>query len=608
MPEGNSISLTREERIELYAARRLIGSDLEKKLKVRIPLGVYFQDPLVAANHAASLDPEFYVPWEPGLADGPTSARFAVVDYDGDAETLHPPARWDSRLDCFVDTAGSPISAKAPQVLQFHQLHAWAIVQNALDLYESGFGLGRRIPWGFEGNRLIVVPHAGYGENAYYDRQSKSLQFYYFDHRGKRIHTCLSADIVYHEFGHAMLDGIRPYYIEAVLPETAAFHEFIGDLTAILLSFRNNAFRRMVLTETSGDLSVESALNRIAEQFGEAVQGRPYLRSALNKLEMHDVRDDQRPHRMSEVLTGAMFDIVRHLSRHYVETRRHTPAQAYWFTIQRMQSMAIQPLDLLPPVDVSFRDYARAVLRAEELANPTDPDDHRRMMLEVFRDRGILDQADQEAHTIPRHIFERLPLDVFHDVETIAASRAEAYRFLDDNRRKLFIPPNVDIVVADLYTAQKLTREARRAPRQTVLAYLWREDVALEGARFGRFAGQTASLLCGGTLALDQNGGVLAWARKPGSQPAGSGNAADAEAEEGSKRRAAFLEALARRIGSGRIGQAPGGERGLVSGRIPPFTSRLVDGAIRFELSPHFSIHDDDDEDTSGSRRWQISS
>jgi len=42
--------------------------------------------------------------------------------------------------------------------------------------------------WAFEGNRLIVVPHAGYGENAYYDRGSMSLQFYWFDDEGERIY------------------------------------------------------------------------------------------------------------------------------------------------------------------------------------------------------------------------------------------------------------------------------------------------------------------------------------------------------------------------------------------------------------------------------------
>ncbi len=58
-----------------------------------------------------------------------------------------------------------------------------------------------------------------------------------------------------------------------------------------------------------------------------------------------------------------------------------------------MQNMAIQPLDLLPPVDVTFRDYALAVLRAEEIANPTDPDDYRGMMLDVFIKRGILEAS-----------------------------------------------------------------------------------------------------------------------------------------------------------------------------------------------------------------------
>jgi hypothetical protein len=153
-------------------------------------------------------------------------------------------------------------------------------VQRALDFFESGFALGRRIPWGFDGNRLILVPHAGPGENAYYDRQSHSLQFYYFDRPEGRVYTSLSTDIVNHEFGHAVLDGIRPHFIEGVLPETAAFHEFIGDLTAILITLRNTAFRKRLVAETEGDLSKDSTLSNLAEQFGRTVQDKPYLRSA----------------------------------------------------------------------------------------------------------------------------------------------------------------------------------------------------------------------------------------------------------------------------------------------------------------------------------------
>lgn len=610
--ERAGIALAPAERRSLYAARQYIGLNLQKKFRIRIPFDVYFQDPLVAAeNPKLGFDKSFYVPWEPGLADGPTSARFAVVDYNGDTGTLTPPAKWDDKQSAFLGSDGQPLNGDrkdAKDNLQFHQVHAFAIVQNALDFYEHGNGLGRKILWGFEGSRLIVLPHAGYGENAFYDRKSKSLQFYYFNRGEDRIYTCLSTDIVNHEFGHAVLDGIRPYFNEAITPETAAFHEFVGDLTAILVAFRNNAFRAEIGIETDGHLDSENVLTNIADQFGKAVEGRPYLRSAVNKYTMQQLAGEQRPHLLSQVLTGAVFDFIFRLSRYYIEVRGHSVKQAFAYTIMRIQQMAIQPLDLLPPADATFRDYAIAMLRAEEIANPTDPDNYRGMMFEIFVKRGILYETEREELMAVRQVFERIGnIAVSYDVETIASSRAEAYRFLDDNRDALFIPRFADVTVADLFVAQKLTREARQLPKQIVMQYVWREDVMLQGDQFGRFNGQPTSLLCGGTLALDQNGNVMAWRRKPGSVPAGRGEKAVAEAAEGAKRRAALLDSLARRIKAGRIGDTLESPNGMVGGTIAPFTAVTVDGGLRFELSPHFGISDDHD-DEMGSRQWQISS
>ena len=89
-----------------------------------------------------------------------------------------------------------------------------------------------------------------------------------------------------------------------------------------------------------------------------------------------------------------------------------TPVQAFWFAADRMQRMAIQPLDLLPPVEVTFRDYALAVCRAQQLADPIDPEDYYGMLIKVFRKREILSEDDEQELSEPRYLNERLALSV----------------------------------------------------------------------------------------------------------------------------------------------------------------------------------------------------
>src|SRR6185503_15824139 len=398
---------TKATRLNLYATSKFLSTAAKDELGLRIPFDVYLQDPYVSKNDPKfGFDNGFFVNWEPGIADGPTSARFAVVDYNGDTGTIIPMATWDEKQEEFLAPDKTILDRKNASLPQFHQVNVWAVLQRALTFFEEGSGLGRRIPFGFDGNRLIVLPHAGYGKNAYYDRKSKSLQFYYFDQDDERIYTCLSTDIINHEFGHAVLDGISPYYYESSLVQTGAFHEFIGDLTAILIILRNNNFRGKIADDTKGDISAAAHLTSLAEEFGRAVSDKPYLRTALNKLTMADISDTDGPHKVSEVLTGAMFDIIKELTRRYITERDRTVKEAFYNAVDRMQRTAIQPLDLLPPVDVTFRDYALAVLRSEELSNPTDPYNYYEMMLNVFVKRGILTNKDKKALLAPRYVYD----------------------------------------------------------------------------------------------------------------------------------------------------------------------------------------------------------
>jgi len=195
----------------LYRASDILSTEHKITLGLLIPVDVYVQDPFVAKQNernGSEFDP---CPRRAGAGGRPTSARIAVVDYDGDRHKLEDPAYWDAKSRCFTLTtrAKSRSPASTADKFQFHQVNVWAIIQSVLDIYEATWVLGRSAPWAFEGNRLIVVPHAGYLANAFYDRRSKSIQFYYFGTK-ERVYTCLSHDIIAHETGHAILDGLRP--------------------------------------------------------------------------------------------------------------------------------------------------------------------------------------------------------------------------------------------------------------------------------------------------------------------------------------------------------------------------------------------------------------
>ena len=608
-----TVSLSPDDRVALYAAARYIPVSLERAAGLEIPFTTYMQDPAVAkANPALAFNEQLCVDWEPGLSDGPTSARFAVVDFNADSGELTPPAVWDEKLQKFV-IDGRVIDEKTADLPQFHQVSVWATLQRALAFFEDGPALGRRIPWAFEGNRLIVVPRAGYGENAYYDRESKSLQFYYFGSDPDFVYTCLSTDIVNHEFGHAVLDGIRPLYNESSLVQTGAFHEFIGDLTAILLTLQNGDLRRFLADATEGDIEKAETIGAIAEEFGENVRDRPYLRTAFNQDRMSEVRRSKSSHRVSEVLTGAMFDVLIALAKHYRSQPGTSPREAFWRATDRMQRTAIQPLDLLPPVDVTFRDYAIAVCRSQQLADPIDPEDYHGMLIRVFREREILSQEDEQRLKEPKYLYDRLDLCVNHDIGEISRSRGAAYRFLDDNRQELLIPASQDFFIADLYDANKVGRQRARLPRQIILEYVWREDVLLDGQRFGKFDGRWTSMLCGGTLVFDDNGNALAWAMKPGSLPYGGkrvrGGAVarswEAAIAEGTARREELLDNLAAQIAAGRVGAVVGSAKGLLGAAVPPLIAEGEEEQVRFRLSPHLHLSHED-EDHPGARPWEI--
>ena len=175
------------------------------------------------------------------------------------------------------------------------------------------------------GGVLPVKLDEGVDLNAYYDRVA--LNFFHAPAGDRVVYSGESPDVVCHEFGHAVLDAIRPQLWDVASFEPPAFHESFGDMSAILTALQLPSVRIAVLKETSNEVYRSSRLSRLAEQLGWAIRQKwpdqvesDCLRNAVNSL-FYQGPDglptsapakqlSSEPHSFSRVFTGAFMETL----------------------------------------------------------------------------------------------------------------------------------------------------------------------------------------------------------------------------------------------------------------------------------------------------------
>ena len=191
---------------------------------------VLAQDPGIGGADGQILTASVAVPWEE-LDDGPIGHRVQVVDYDATTRTMYEPRAGRPRRRAQPGRQrGDPGRSRRST-----RGNVYALVMRTLARFE--FALGRRVPWGFRGHQLKVVPHAFEEANAFYSREAEALLFGYFRERRRPSFICLSHDIVVHETTHALLDGLRSRFMAPSSADQAAFHEAFADIVALLSVF-----------------------------------------------------------------------------------------------------------------------------------------------------------------------------------------------------------------------------------------------------------------------------------------------------------------------------------------------------------------------------------
>lgn len=396
------------------------------------------------------------------LEPGPRSHRFSVIDYDAATGAYVPPRPDGVALD---NAPGGPFYDPPDDVVLhdpgFHAQQAWAVAARTLAAFE--FALGRRLPWGFPGHELYIVPHAKPEANAYYSNEQRALIFGYIPlPGGERVLTCLSHDIVAHETTHAVLDGLRHRYLEPALPDQAAFHEALADIVALLSMFSVREVVEHALGPADAEGRISAAditeeklrgnmLVVLAEQFGSVAlhraQGGLRRSAELDPLtDWRQQRPFEEPHRRGEVLVAAVLRTLLEMwtSRladltAYGRVDRRRVAEEGAKAAEHLLHMSIRAIDYLPPVDFEYEDFLMAVLVSDTEVAPDDEHRYRLALETTFAAYGI--QRPTDGRVVD--LVERDWKPVYHGLNWTAmrSDADEVFRFLWENCDGLAVNP-----------------------------------------------------------------------------------------------------------------------------------------------------------------------
>ncbi|QGZ41438.1 hypothetical protein IP92_00378 [Pseudoduganella flava] len=263
----------------------------------------------------------------------------------------------------------------SPNTDQFDAVHTFAVVRQTLTMYQRVLAAGDAaapLPWAWNNGSntqpLEVFPHGLPNVmNAYYSRTDRALKFGDFVPSGaeERMYTCRSFDIVSHETGHAVLDGLKPKWIlSSAPPQTGGLHESFGDLTAIFLALSQLDQVEAVIAQTKADLHDKTFLADMAEQFGLALGRTNGLRNADNDLKLSEAGNEV--HAISQVFTGAMYDILADIFTYERQPGMEDDAAVLHRVGGYLCSLLMRSLVAAPDMAATFADVANQMLRLAE--------------------------------------------------------------------------------------------------------------------------------------------------------------------------------------------------------------------------------------------------
>ncbi|MGV8122774.1 MAG: M36 family metallopeptidase [Candidatus Xenobiia bacterium LiM19] len=443
----------------------------------RVKVRVYPQDPMVSSPVIIEVKAE-------DMGKELKGKHFAIDDKDNEK------AQADSSGN-YLGEPGTP---------QFDQAQSIAIASRTHEICESS--AGHPIEWRTSDGVLLIEPHNQAEESAFYNEGAGALQFGSVTsaEMKKSVHSCLSADVVSHETGHAVMHTEKPEWFRETsvfwgnlgkLPignlEVVALDEAFADCSSMMMALSIDENLAGMIEDTGGDLSRHNRIADIAEEFGSAfsmksgvLTGERYIRSAINDFHYKPAYDlpafeseqelSRESHSYSRIWSGVFYDCFKNLYEKELTSAgapkgsgegKDQPKEA-GSTASADVAVKVNALkkarDVIGPilmkaVDCSpptartfhFRDMALTMIEADEILTGGA---NRNELFAAFKDRGIISQSDLKLFDNRRSRIPALTL------KSSPPTEEEAVRILTENREKLGAP-------AEPFRVEKMTTDSK---------------------------------------------------------------------------------------------------------------------------------------------------
>jgi Fungalysin metallopeptidase (M36) len=406
--------------------------------------------------------------------------------------------KMDDKVAAKPDANGNFIGE--PGTRAYQQAESFIAADSALRLFEGA--LGHDIKWNFSG-ALKVHPLGGDGFNAYYQQQDGSINFLgEVDKKTKqRLEASESLEVVSHECGHAILDGLRPGLLGWFSStEAGAFHEAFGDTVAMLTSMQDDRVLDKLVEQTGGDLHKENIVAKMGEQLSQGINdnylndSKPAdwtIRNANNALKYQDPKNlpdnpsdetklGKEVHNFSRVWSATMWDVVAAIASD-AQSKGASPKAAIIQGRDALLTLISHGVELGPDRMKKYSQIAASMLAAD---TRYEHGAYQQILKQAFAARNI--STVESAH---------VDLTASPSLRAAQAPRnlTEATAWLTTHRSQLNVPAEVPLQPRSLVTNKQ---------GETFATFDYVQEVPI-GEQYATDLGGTL------TVGFDRNGNVF---------------------------------------------------------------------------------------------------